>query len=349
MMQSHSGREWMRPFVGPFRGGSAITTISSSPIGESVGTMWNRTLGSPAAQAAMRTYRDNASAVVGTARNATLGLLAAGVATGDTTFHSFKIGPDMTPEQLQLAKLVGLPNGYQLQVATRTVPGAEDVGGRVMLFSAQAPFSVLPPGMPGQRGTAQPGIAPAQPDRLPRTLVFGTSAASGPNAIVGFRAGTDNLFVSEVSGLTLGSVAANLPIVRIGTSVKNGPVDPNTGSSPLSISQPVGAAVALSIAEWRGTAQQRIGMGPVGFLTDRAVGPVRQTLDAGNEGIIVRPGNQVFSTIPGMVVGNTSFNPNGADVKAAQGALQDFLRSIGIGNEPPQQPPQQLPQSNPPR
>ena len=32
----------------------------------------------------------------------------------------------------------------------------------------------------------------------------------------------------------------------------------------------------------------------------------------------MKPGTEVYSTSPGMVVGNTSFNPNAPDAKAAQ-------------------------------
>jgi hypothetical protein len=303
-----------------------IEVAKQSAAGRKVLQLYDYTLGSDAAQAGLQRFRDASSQFVRTARAATAAMLVAGAPTGQTRTHVFTIGQDMNAEQTYIARLLGLPDGYHVQVTERDVPGTEGTGAKAMFFAAEAPAALFRPGLPGQRGTAQPGIAPAtgKAGSPPQTLIFSSAGWLGPNAFYGFRLGSENLFVGATSYKSLGALTANLPLVRLGAR----PLVDNAGKLSMRGNT---VSAELSAVPARVVSTQRFGLGPLQVMSARYSGPINEGLTFGNTHGAIATGSNwkpFYSTTAPFITGTTSFNPEAADVQAAEQALQDFFQRI---------------------
>lgn len=254
----------------------AETALRNHPVGKHLMGVLDNSVLHERFGPAMARFSEGSGKVTQVILNGGMGLLAAGVATGETQFGSFvAASPKDLGSELErtIYRQIGVvPKGATIHYATIAVPGTET--GRVTLWAAGASAIVIPPGLPGQPGTAQPAVATSvNPNGKREAWGFASTIVAGPTGFAGVNGHIGNIGVAQSFFGTVGSTAANIPSVRVG------PTGPDI-LMPGRQSPPVDLRVIFSLAATRFGATSHVRIGPVEILDTRMRTQVRPAFDA---------------------------------------------------------------------
>jgi hypothetical protein len=324
------------------RAGEAWEELGEHPQGRHIVNAWNNSLGHPRVPELMGNFAQGSGQAVQAIANGGLGLLAAGLVTGETEFGTFTTGSpkDLPPELAQIYRQVAIvPRGVELHYGTVPIPGTPN--GRVTVWTAGTAGMALRPGLPGEVGTAQPTVAstwnPA--NGKPEFMGWVNFVAGGPTQWGGVAVNlTDNIGIQRSAFAQLGSGVVQTPVIR--GSTEPGPYRfDQTRTAP--VFEPT-TVTSLAATRFGVTDEIRfivpLGEGrdlPINILSTRMRAPIRPTAvgtiinqnpATGNFGL--RPqGNIDFNAKPnpaGLTVYGTQggYNPNADD----WGQIRQILR-----------------------
>jgi hypothetical protein len=238
-MKTPAGQKAMQPLLdAASKVGEAQDYLRKHPVGKHLMGVWDNSIGHPDFGQSVERFTKGAGAVGSVVANGALAAVASQLASGDIQFKSFVTASpvDLTAEEAQIFREIGVvPKGTRIHYAQVKYnpdptgnPGGKQTGVTATLWFASKDSIFLPPGLPGQLGTAQPTVA------LTQGADGKTSAWLFSSAILGGRTDWAGMTVhatvpkSDKPGdvmdvklhrsgfVTIPSSAANVPLVRVG-------------------------------------------------------------------------------------------------------------------------------------
>ncbi|TVR07095.1 MAG: hypothetical protein EA385_13850, partial [Salinarimonadaceae bacterium] len=306
--------------------GEAWEALGEHPQGAHIVNVWNNSLGHPRMPQLLGNFAQGSGRAVQTIANGGLGLLAAGIATGETQFGTFTSDSpsELPPELAQIYRQIAIvPRGVDIHYATVPVPGTPN--GNVTIWTAGTPGMALRPGLPGEVGTAQPTVASTRNPTTgqPEYMGWVNFVGGGPTQWGGIAVNlTDNIGIQRSAFAQLGSGVLQTPVVR-----------GSTGTGPYRFDQDRAAPIfeptivgSLAATRFGVTDEVRFlvplggdrGDLPINILSTRMRVPIRPT----TVGTVINqnPATGNFGLRPqGNIDFNAQPNPAGLTVYGTQG------------------------------
>ncbi|SNT07294.1 hypothetical protein SAMN06265795_11325 [Noviherbaspirillum humi] len=293
----------------------SLTKIADTPLGKTINSFY----GNSGVHKTIETIYHAAEVTkspIKIGRDAAIAVIARGLTNGQTQHLQFKPGDtDLTPLEKQIARRLALPKNVQVDVWVAPIPGMETTNGYAIIGGFQADHMALPPGMPGQPGTAQAGGVIGK-----TTSFFPTAGWYGPSGALLWNFGTENFGVGQYGRASLLALTANLPKVEM---------DWNRNVTQTRVNE---VSVAVSASPLNLYTTDRFTVGPINYMDTRISGPLNLATINFLDLIGLRNPLKVKTGVTGyregFINGNGGFNPNGKDVEAVGKAMNYILGPI---------------------